>query len=112
MWLNSARVRRTPGISCERPVCSTLVSFIPLFGSLVALPQELLSREANVLRYLAQQRGRDVAAREERNRSPTAVYMPELLVGTFCRTSPNPRPSRRATTSRGLSVGSLPTTQP
>ena len=25
-------VRRTPGISCERPICSTLVSFIPLFG--------------------------------------------------------------------------------
>jgi hypothetical protein len=23
----------TPGISCERPIRSTLVSFIPLFGS-------------------------------------------------------------------------------
>jgi hypothetical protein len=26
------RRSRTPGISCERPICSTLVSFIPLFG--------------------------------------------------------------------------------
>ena len=26
------RVRRTPGISCERSVCSTLVCFIPLLG--------------------------------------------------------------------------------
>jgi hypothetical protein len=34
------------------------------------------------------------------------------LCEPFCRTSPNPRPSRRAATSRGLSVGSLPTTQP
>ena len=25
-------VRPTPGISCERPICSTLVCFIPLFG--------------------------------------------------------------------------------
>ena len=25
-------------MSCERPICSTLVSFIPLFGGLVALP--------------------------------------------------------------------------
>src|SRR3970282_140211 len=24
-------VRPTPGISCERPICSTLVCFIPLF---------------------------------------------------------------------------------
>jgi hypothetical protein len=29
-------VRRTPGISCERPIRSTLVCFIPLFGGLVA----------------------------------------------------------------------------
>jgi hypothetical protein len=30
-------VRRTPGISCERSVCSTLVSFIPLFGDTLLL---------------------------------------------------------------------------
>jgi len=28
----SSQVCRTPGISCERPICSTLVCFIPLFG--------------------------------------------------------------------------------
>ena len=28
-------VRRTPGISCERPIRSALVSFIPLLGGLV-----------------------------------------------------------------------------
>ena len=27
-------VRTTPGISCERPICSALVSFIPLLGGL------------------------------------------------------------------------------
>jgi hypothetical protein len=30
-------VRRTPGISCERPICSTLVCFIPLLDGPVAL---------------------------------------------------------------------------
>jgi hypothetical protein len=30
-------VHRTPGISCERPICSTLVCFIPLFGGGAAL---------------------------------------------------------------------------
>jgi hypothetical protein len=30
-----AIVRRTPGISCERPIRSTLVCFIPLFDALV-----------------------------------------------------------------------------
>jgi hypothetical protein len=28
-------VCRTPGISCERPICSTLVCFIPLFDGAV-----------------------------------------------------------------------------
>ena len=30
-----AMVGRTPGISCERPICSTLVCFIPLLGALI-----------------------------------------------------------------------------
>ena len=30
--------RRTPGISCERPIRSTLVSFIPLFDGMVPTP--------------------------------------------------------------------------
>jgi len=30
-------VRRTPGISCERPIRSTLVCFIPLFDAVVPL---------------------------------------------------------------------------
>jgi hypothetical protein len=33
--LSSPRVHRTPGISCERSIRSTLVSFIPLFGVVV-----------------------------------------------------------------------------
>ena len=35
---SAARVRPTPGISCERPIRSTLVSFIPLFGGPAATP--------------------------------------------------------------------------
>jgi hypothetical protein len=34
---SSDGVRRTPGISCERPIRSTLVSFIPLFDGSFAL---------------------------------------------------------------------------
>jgi hypothetical protein len=34
---HSCTVRRTPGISCERSVCSTLVCFIPLFCGLALL---------------------------------------------------------------------------
>ena len=33
-----AQVRPTPGISCERPICSTLVCFIPLLGRTVIRP--------------------------------------------------------------------------
>ena len=35
-----ATIRRTLGISCERPICSTLVCFIPLFDGLVARRNE------------------------------------------------------------------------
>jgi hypothetical protein len=35
--LSLAPVGRTPGISCERPICSTLVCFIPLLGGAGAL---------------------------------------------------------------------------
>jgi hypothetical protein len=31
-------VRTTPGISCERPICSTLVCFIPLLGRTAHTP--------------------------------------------------------------------------
>ena len=34
------QVRRTPGISCEAPICSGFVCFIPLFGGLVARPPD------------------------------------------------------------------------
>ena len=37
---DTGSVRRTPGISCERPICSTLVCFIPLFDGLVARRDE------------------------------------------------------------------------
>ena len=77
------QVRPTPGISCERPIRSTLVCFIPLFGSLVPPPQELLRRKPDVLCDLAQQRRRDVSARVEGNSGPTTICMPELLVGTL-----------------------------
>ena len=40
-----APVRRTPGISCERPICSTLVSFIPLFDR-PFLPRKILKLRA------------------------------------------------------------------
>ena len=44
----SPHVRRTPGISCERPICSTLVCFIPLFDGLVASPTQAQSSQATV----------------------------------------------------------------
>ena len=37
----SATVRPTPGISCERPIRSTLVCFIPLLGVLVTRETEV-----------------------------------------------------------------------
>jgi hypothetical protein len=46
-------VRTTPGISCERPICSTLVCFIPLFDGLVALPRVVgkLRQRSSQTRY-------------------------------------------------------------
>jgi len=48
-----ATVRRTPGISCERPICSTLVCFIPLFAGSV-IPSEILWLQARVLRHASE----------------------------------------------------------
>ena len=42
------RRRLTPGISCERPIRSTLVSFIPLFGGFVLLDATLPDAQTSV----------------------------------------------------------------
>ena len=43
-------VRLTPGISCERPIRSTLVSFIPLFGGAAISPRFVISGTPNATR--------------------------------------------------------------
>jgi len=85
---------------------------MPLFGSLVPPPQELLSRKPNVLRDLAQQRRRDVSARVEGNCGPTTICMAKLLVGTLLPDLGETQAPEKGDDLPRLSVGSLPTTQP
>jgi hypothetical protein len=47
-----AVVRRTPGIRCQRAICSTLVSFMPLLCDTLARPTASASRRGRASRLL------------------------------------------------------------
>ena len=84
----------------------------PLVRPPLRTPQKLLDCEADILGDLAQQRRRDVPPGVKRDGPVATISVPILLVGTPLSDPAKPRPSRSAATSRGLSVGRLPTTQP
>jgi hypothetical protein len=77
-------------------------------GAWIAL-DELFCRQPDVFRDLAEQCRRDLAPGVEGNRRAPTVRVTKLLVRASLPQFLEARLSRRATTSRGLRVGSVPT---
>ena len=76
-------VRRTPGISCERPICSTLVSFIPLFCGSCAreAPAFLATRARAIVRASALGHRQLLRFPEHRRRHPAWKRLPPSAMG-------------------------------
>ena len=105
-------VGRTTRINRELRRLRRLRQLHPLVRPPLRTPQELLLRQTDVLGDLAQQRRRDVPAGVKGDGRTTAVSMPILLVRTPLPNLCEAQPLDKRNTSRGLSVGRLPTTQP
>ena len=71
-------VHRTPGISCERPICSTLVCFIPLFGGLVALPSVVSQTRQCSSQTGCRDDGNATSARRHQEEAAAAHCLPHI----------------------------------